>query len=68
LHQQQLPGDTLTSHVGATGACNELKGKTQGSPLTQGAITADTDNTQSSARAGFADFHFVAASSACEQR
>jgi hypothetical protein len=32
------------------------------------AITADTDNTQSSARAGFADLHFVAANTPCDQR
>jgi hypothetical protein len=32
------------------------------------AVTADTDNTQSSARAGFADLHFVAANSPCDRR
>jgi hypothetical protein len=38
-----------------------------GAQAVQLAITADTDNTQSSARAGFADFHFVAANSPCDQ-
>jgi hypothetical protein len=32
------------------------------------AVTADTDNTGESARAGFADLHFVAADAPCAQR
>lgn len=36
-----------------------------GAEAVQLAITADTDNTRSSARSGFADLHFVPASSAC---
>jgi hypothetical protein len=32
------------------------------------AITADTDNTQSFARSGFADFHFVASERPCDER
>lgn len=38
----------------------------QGAEPVQLALTADTDNTQSSARSGFADFHFVAAHQPCE--
>jgi hypothetical protein len=38
----------------------------QGAEPVQLAITADTDNTQSSARSGFADFHFAAAHQPCE--
>ena len=38
-----------------------------GAEAVQLAITADTDNTQSSARSGFADFHFVAAERSCEE-
>lgn len=37
----------------------------QGAEPVQLAITADTDNTQASARSGFADFHFVPADSSC---
>jgi hypothetical protein len=40
----------------------------QGAQAVQLAVTADTDNTQSSARAGFADLHFVAADSPCDQQ
>lgn len=36
-----------------------------GAEAVQLAITADTDNTRSSARSGFADFHFVPANSSC---
>jgi hypothetical protein len=32
------------------------------------AITADTDNTKSAARSGFADFHFVPTDSPCDRR
>jgi Protein of unknown function (DUF3047) len=39
-----------------------------GAQAVQLAITADTDNTQSSARAGFADLHFVAPETPCDQR
>jgi hypothetical protein len=38
-----------------------------GAEAVQLAITADTDNTQSSARSGFADFHFVAVDRSCEE-
>jgi hypothetical protein len=38
-----------------------------GTEAVQLAITADTDNTQSFARSGFADFHFVAVDRACEE-
>ncbi len=38
-----------------------------GAEAVQIAITADTDNTRSVARSGFADFHFVAAHSACHE-
>ena len=38
-----------------------------GNEAVQLAITADTDNTQSFARSGFADFHFVAVDRACEE-
>jgi hypothetical protein len=38
-----------------------------GAEAVQLAVTADTDNTQSSARSGFADFHFVAAERSCEE-
>jgi hypothetical protein len=38
-----------------------------GAEAVQLAITADTDNTQSSARSGFADFHFVAAERSCAE-
>jgi hypothetical protein len=38
----------------------------QGAEPVQLAITADTDNTSTSARSGFADFHFAAAHQPCE--
>lgn len=38
-----------------------------GARAVQLAVTADTDNTGASARAGFADFHFVPESSACQR-
>jgi hypothetical protein len=37
-----------------------------GAEPVQIAITADTDNTGSTTRSGFADFHFVAADHSCE--
>jgi hypothetical protein len=39
-----------------------------GAEAVQLAIAADTDNTQSSAQSGFADFHFVAADRACDEQ
>jgi Na+(H+)/acetate symporter ActP len=41
-------------------AFGDLPGKPNGL-----AIASDTDNTSESARAGFADFHFVAEGDAC---
>jgi hypothetical protein len=38
----------------------------EGARVVQLALTADTDNTLQSAQAGFADFHFVPATSPCE--